>query len=711
MRTSPNGQGGRRNAKRMQQDSIHKLQQTQQHGGDAEHNVLQLTRKHFGEPDQWTPTVRQYVHELQRALRKGGLRFSSGSAEVCDDILPSELQCEELQTIRNLQNLVVRLRREADGSIVYTLREGRLAGADTTAMVRNKTLQEYLGEETLAVILPYIKRAFEGETVHLETEMGGRTYVRHYSPIVDEHSHEIREVVGSLTDISTQKEVESQLRSSEHLFRMVIDNVPVGILKQEVHADGRVHNEVVNNEFQRISGYSVEELWNMTAEQRNDMTHRDDREYVNSRWAAWMAENDDSTLRLTYRFQHRSGTYRTFQNFMVKFRSEEGNLVFVQAVSDITSTVEREKQLRHLASYLEQSVTPILEVNDSGEVSYMNEAANREFKKVLELGTKHPLLAGFEQWREELRTTPSQLLKRMISVNLNYYEQHIHFMPEAKVYRVFCHNVTTMKLAEEELRESLEKERALSLLRSTFLDTISHEFRTPLTGISISAELMQRYDASMEAKERAQHVQAIRDRVQELVQLVARFTTQSNLHTMRDSFRPQALNVVPVLKKILEEVRSAVVDRKQKLVYELPGESIMVSGDERLLRHAVRNILLNAVQYSPEQSAIQIRLHQSADDLFVTIIDEGIGIPEKEIDRLFTPYFRGSNANKVSGSGLGISIAKEFIELHGGSVEISSRMGIGTTVNIRLPLYRETGAAVQDDDTPKKDVPSDATEA
>ncbi len=679
----------------MQQEKVHKLQTALPHSAsDVEQLLDSLIQKHFGDETQWHPATEQFVHDVHLSLRKAGARLNlsqhSGSRiESVEESNKNATSCEEMRTIRNLQNLVVRLRKQDDGSIVYAMREGRLAGNDTTATVRNKPLEEYLGEEALETILPHIQRAFEGETVQLEYTVDGRSYIRHYAPLIDDYSNDITEIVGSLTDITAQKEIERQLRSSEHLFRMVIDNVPVGILKQEVHADGMVHNEVVNAEFQRISGYSVEELWAMSTEQRAAMMHKDDRAYVRDRWLAWMASNDDSTLRLKYRFQHRSGEYRIFQNYMVKFRSEEGNLVCVQAVMDITSADLGERKLRHLASYLEQSVTPIFEVNAEGEVQYMNASAEAEFDTLITLHGQHPVLEGFAEVREELDNSTSRLTKRIVSVNLNYYEQHFHYMPEANVYRVFCHNVTTMKLAEEELRESLEKERALSLLRSTFIDTISHEFRTPLTGISISAELLQRYDENMSHTERNLHIQAIRSRVQELVHLVARFTTQSNLHTMRDSFAPAHLDVVPVLRKIIEEVRSAAVDRKQKLVYELPAECVYVSGDERLLRHAIRNILLNAVQYSGESASIQIRLHVSFSDLHITVIDEGMGIPERELERLFTPYFRGSNGNRTPGSGLGISIAKEFIELHGGSVEITSRVGIGTTVMIRLPLVDE----------------------
>ncbi len=670
----------------MQHEKLQKLLTALPHTAtDAEHLVGALVQKHFGQLNAVDPTIQQFVNDLKLSLRKHAARLPINMIAKIKEDARAEDSCEEMRTIRNLQNLVVRLRREADGSILYVMREGRLAGSDTTSVVRNKPLNEYLSDEELQTVLPQIQKAFEGETVHMEYSVGGRSYIRHYAPLIDDYHDDIREVVGSLTDISGQKEIERQLRSSEHLFRMVIDNVPVGILKQEVHADGHVHNEVVNAEFQRISGYSVDELWNMSAAQRNEMIHREDRENVRDRWLEWMAKNDDSTLRLKYRFQHRNGAYRIFQNYMVKFHSEEGNLVCVQAVMDITGSHENEKQLRHLASYLEQSVTPIFEVNAEGEVTYANAAAEREFKNLRQLNAQHPLLQGFDSIKLELHED-SPLSKRMISVSLNYYDQHFYYMPEAQVYRVFCHNVTTMKLAEEELRESLEKERALSLLRSTFLDTISHEFRTPLTGISISAELLQRYDENMSLTERGMHIQAIRARVQELVSLVSRFTTQSNLHTMRDTFSPVRVDVVPVLRKIIEEVRSAAVDRKQLLVYDFAEIPAMINGDERLLRHAIRNILLNAVQYSTENSAIQIRVHRSDDDVRVTVIDEGMGIPEDEIERLFTPYYRGTNGNKAPGSGLGISIAKEFIELHGGSVEISSRVGIGTTVMISLPL-------------------------
>ncbi len=648
--------------------------------GDA--FVHALTRKHFGAEPEWPLHVREFLNDITRSLRSP-LHNSRYPVELKEAI---QLDSEEFSTIRHLQNLIVRLRRNEDGSIVYTLREGRLAGENTTSAVRDKPIEEFLDQESLQAILPHVQQAFAGEAVQFEYVVDGRTYLRFFAPIFDELSHEVTEVVGSLTDISAQKETERQLRSSEHLFRKLIDSIPIGILKQELHADGLVHDEVANTEFQRISGYSVDELWAMTNETRMSLIHPAERDAVIRRWTEWQSNPNDGTLNLCYRFLHRSGEYRTFQNYLVKFHSEAGNLVCVQAVLDVTTDAENERQLRHLASYLEQSVTPIFEITESGELRTMNGAAKEEFNDLVALGMRHALLADFPSMASRMHQSAARVFKRVVSVGSDYYEQHVYFMPEAKVYRIFCHNITTLKRAEEELRESLEKERALSLLRSTFIDTISHEFRTPLTGINTSAELLQRYDKVMNHDERVMHLEAIRNRVQEIVELVARFTTQSSMRNMRDSFTPADIDLVPVVQRILEETRSFATDRKQKLVYEVPTREVMISGDERLLRHAIRNILLNAIQYSAEGSSVQLRMCAVKDAVQITVIDEGVGIPERELELLFTPYFRGTNSGRLPGSGLGISIAKEFIELHKGSVEIQSRVGIGTTVVLTIPM-------------------------
>ncbi|MBL7997475.1 MAG: PAS domain-containing sensor histidine kinase [Candidatus Kapabacteria bacterium] len=593
-------------------------------------------------------------------------------------------------TVRNLQNLVIKLHRRDDGEIVYDLREGKLAGDFTTKEVFGKTPLELFGEDVARITMPNVERAFAGETVQFEYELNGKNFLTLLEP-VQRDGMRVSDVVGSMIDITDQKQTEYKLRHNEQLFRMLIESMPVGVMKQEVrNDDGTVHDEVMNAEFLRITGYSADELIAMDGEARAALFHPDDLADIMKQWYEWGISTTESVLHLQYRYKHRAGNYRWLDNYLVKYPSKDSTReIVLQVVLDITSRIESEQHLRHLASYLQQSVKPIFEVKESGIITFLNPAADRAFPDLYERKFEHPVLQQFADVMDAIRDSPDNVHKRMLDIGDEYYEQHIYYMPEADVYRVFCHDITTMKIAENDLRDALDKERTVNMMRSRFITTISHEFRTPLTGISTSTALLTRYNETMKPEQRIQQLESIGSRVQELVKLIEDFTSQSSVRSLRDHFAPVIMDINNLCRSVIEEARSFAIDHKQKLEFVLPQEHLYVNGDEKLLRHAIRNLLMNAIRYSHTNSTVAIRLERLEKAVVITVTDNGIGVPEGERQYLFTPFFRANNVGKIPGSGLGLSITKEFVELHHGLVGVEANPTGGTIATIHLPMAAE----------------------
>ena len=111
--------------------------------------------------------------------------------------------------------------------------------------------------------------------------------------------------------------------------------------------------------------------------------------------------------------------------------------------------------------------------------------------------------------------------------------------------------------------------------------------------------------------------------------------------------------------------------------------------DPQIMRQAIDNIIDNAVKYSPPQAEITIRLRVEDDMAVLAISDRGIGIPDSSLRHLFTPFHRAANATMISGTGLGLPIAKEIVVLHGGRIGVETEIDVGTTVSIYLPIYKE----------------------
>jgi signal transduction histidine kinase/HAMP domain-containing protein len=253
-------------------------------------------------------------------------------------------------------------------------------------------------------------------------------------------------------------------------------------------------------------------------------------------------------------------------------------------------------------------------------------------------------------------------------------------------------DVTEKKTAEDQLQQSLAKERELNALKSRFVSTVSHEFRTPLTGILLSVDLLQRYFAKLTERQRNDELGKVRSRVAELTNLMNDFLAQSESESIAQKFKPVPVDVIAICSAVISDMESvAHAGHKGQVERRFAVEEAFVLGDTKLLTHVFRNLVSNAIKYSPateEQLIALVVMSIEVKDgmVLIDMTDHGIGIPDEDLQYLFTPFFRASNTGKISGTGVGLSIVREFAELHGGSIGVRSIVGIGSTFTVRLPL-------------------------
>lgn len=238
----------------------------------------------------------------------------------------------------------------------------------------------------------------------------------------------------------------------------------------------------------------------------------------------------------------------------------------------------------------------------------------------------------------------------------------------------------------DQVQLAMQKERDLHMLKSRFISTVSHEFRTPLTSIGLSADLLLSYYERMTPAERLDHVQKIKQRVADLTVLISDFLDQSAAASMRDLFSPVPLDIAILTDEVTTGMTVLLSAKQMQLDLVSEPDIPRIQGDPRLLQHVLRNLFSNAVKYSPAGSTIRCTLRHIDDALELEVADQGMGIPAEDIDKLFTPFFRASNSTGTQGTGLGLSIVREFVEMHGGSVSVRSTLGQGSTFTVRLPL-------------------------
>jgi signal transduction histidine kinase len=241
------------------------------------------------------------------------------------------------------------------------------------------------------------------------------------------------------------------------------------------------------------------------------------------------------------------------------------------------------------------------------------------------------------------------------------------------------------RLAEskKEVLGALEKEKELNELKSRFITTASHEFRTPLGTILSSASLIGRYNLESEAEKRQKHIDRIKSAVNNLTEILNDFLSVEKLEEGVLRYDPELFDLQKLLSDSCEDMQNtAKKEQTIKLSFEGAKEVFL---DRQLLKNAFLNLLSNAIKYSPEGKPITVKAVSGKEKIKIDIIDKGIGIPENDQQNIFERFYRAGNSGNVQGTGLGLNIVKKYVELMKGEIYFTSQPGEGSTFTIELP--------------------------
>ncbi len=242
--------------------------------------------------------------------------------------------------------------------------------------------------------------------------------------------------------------------------------------------------------------------------------------------------------------------------------------------------------------------------------------------------------------------------------------------------------ITKLKNKEIELHKAISKERELNELKSRFVSMASHEFRTPLTSIMSSADLIQKYVYTEDQPKRERHTKRIKSSVNNLIAILDDVLSLTRLEEGRIQINIEEIYFDHLIADIVSGV-NGLLKEGQNVKVEIDNHLPSFYFDQLILTNILFNILSNAIKYS--KTDVIFRVDTTMDKIIFQIEDQGIGIPEADQKYLFQRFFRAENVANIKGTGLGLNIVKHYLEIVGGEIRFFSVLGQGTTFIIEIP--------------------------
>ena len=277
---------------------------------------------------------------------------------------------------------------------------------------------------------------------------------------------------------------------------------------------------------------------------------------------------------------------------------------------------------------------------------------------------------------------------------LNNYREHLEKLVENRTEEIdklnedLLEQLRREKELEASLKEALEKEKEINELKTRFISTASHEFKTPLTSVLSSAEMLKRYGRKWDEEKYEEHISRIKNSIEYVNKLLDEVLTISRVDSGKIEFCPEEINLHDFCLSIFNEVKPSLKENHEFIFNFHPQKQKYIL-DKKLINYIITNLLTNAIKYSPDGGKIELNVFEKEDFVFIEVKDSGIGIPEEDKKYLFERFHRCRNSEGIPGTGLGLSIVKESVELHKGTISVQSQLGRGTTFTVKLEKIKE----------------------
>jgi PAS domain S-box-containing protein len=534
---------------------------------------------------------------------------------------------------------------------------------------------------------------------------------RHYESRTVFYSEDTTLVI--VREVTERKLAEAALIQSEERFRSLVAHLPGVVYRCGYDVDSKV--EFISDTIAEISGYPASDFLHNQIRTLGSLIAPQDSVRVHLVISECLTQKQPYALE--YRIITADGSVRwVYERGQGIFDADGGLLWLDGVIFDINDYKKTQEQLQSSEEQFRQLTENINEVfflssPDLSQIFYISPAYERIWGRTRKSLYEQPI-----SWLESVHPLDRDSVIASIQENFQQdtdLEQEYRILrPDGLVRWVraraffvlnetgqprriagIVEDISKRKQAEAEILNALAKEKELSDLKSRFISLTSHEFRTPLTTILSTTELLEYYEWTKE--EEVEQLHLIQDAVKQMLQMLEDLLFMGTAEAGQLKFNPEPLDIQEFCLDLVSQIQRGIVLKanptgiQHLLSFSCPEQSILACMDKKLLRQLLSNLLLNAIKYSPSGGRILFELKSEDDYALFQIQDWGIGIPQEDQPRLFEFFHRAKNVGTIAGTGLGLAIVKTCVDLHRGQITVISDLDVGTKFTVKLPLKNQ----------------------
>lgn len=518
-----------------------------------------------------------------------------------------------------------------------------------------------------------------------ETHDGDKHHLRIYQPLHDSNG-KAKWVMGYGLDLTSIKSIQSVLNKMTIAVQDAMDGIAV------INDEGQY--VYVNEAHIKMFGYSndhdfIGKRWHMLYEQ-NEIDYLEKKIFPlvnkNRRWAGeTIAKLKDGSP--------------VYQEITLTSLADGGVICICRDKTE----EKKQKQIADIAAIVADNTSSVIIITDPNlRIQWVNKAFSDVMEYSFEevFGKDPAFLHGPETDSKAIKKIYKHLLdKKSVSAEiLNYSKNGRKYWMQVNVSPFYNadgelvnfisveNDITQLKQAEDNIKNSLQKEKELNELKSQFVSIASHEIRTPLASIQSSSDLIRIFlENDQVPKDKVEkHIDKIESQITRLSTIMSNLLTVGRINLGKFDLHKNEIDIENFVKNIINEYFAVTSDGRQ-VIFNVSGEKHKSHIDKVLMSQVLINLISNAIKYSIGKPNPEVNLEYQSDNFTIEVKDKGIGIPAGQHKNIFNSFFRANNVENIQGTGLGLVIVKKFVEMHKGKISFTSTLGKGTSFKIKFP--------------------------